>query len=281
MSLCLVVGLGSCVSAGKYRMMHQEAIQCTVRDSIHAVELEYRKRENTALVAKTNALSEALGQQKTYNEQVQGDLTALRQQAGTSTAQWVAQKETLEARLQAQDASLQRTTNVLQQYLSAQQARHNALQNLHDRCATAYADNADVTLALNAETIEITFAEHALFENNGLLVNGTGRTNLTALATLLNEQPTLQVEVVAHTDNILPPKEKSLKDTWAWSLERATNVVRIFVRELNVNANQLTPIGKGEFTPIASNETSEGRMQNRRTVMVLRPVLAAWPPLPH
>ena len=49
------------------------------------------------------------------------------------------------------------------------------------------------------------------------------------------------------------------------------------IRDFNVNANQLTPIGKGEFYPITSNETPDGRQKNRRTVVVLRPVLPAVP----
>ena len=51
----------------------------------------------------------------------------------------------------------------------------------------------------------------------------------------------------------------------------------MLIRDFNVNANQLTPIGKGEFYPITSNETPDGRQKNRRTVVVLRPVLPAVP----
>jgi chemotaxis protein MotB len=53
--------------------------------------------------------------------------------------------------------------------------------------------------------------------------------------------------------------------------------VRLLVRDFNVNANQLTPVGKGEFYPLTSNATAEGRQKNRRTVLVLRPVLPAVP----
>ncbi|MEZ4892310.1 MAG: hypothetical protein R2778_04760 [Saprospiraceae bacterium] len=60
------------------------------------------------------------------------------------------------------------------------------------------------------------------------------------------------------------------------SFQRATNVVRALIGEFNVNANQLTPVGR-EFYPLTSNETAEGRMKNRRTVVAFRPRLPYLP----
>jgi len=74
-----------------------------------------------------------------------------------------------------------------------------------------------------------------------------------------------------------PAKEKTIKDTWDWSLQHATNVVRMLIREFNTNANQLMPVARGEFYPMTSNETPEGRSKNRRTVMVFKLVLPAVP----
>ncbi len=82
--------------------------------------------------------------------------------------------------------------------------------------------------------------------------------------------------MACHTDNSLP-KDKTLQDTWDWSLRRAANVARMLVSDYNVNANQLTPVAKGEFYPITSNESAEGRQKNRRTEIVLHPVAPAVP----
>jgi chemotaxis protein MotB len=54
-------------------------------------------------------------------------------------------------------------------------------------------------------------------------------------------------------------------------------VTRLLIRDFNINANQLTPVGKGEYYPVASNETSEGRQRNRRTVLVIYPSLPKIP----
>ncbi|MCK6694482.1 MAG: hypothetical protein L6Q97_20590 [Thermoanaerobaculia bacterium] len=53
--------------------------------------------------------------------------------------------------------------------------------------------------------------------------------------------------------------------------------MRLLIRDFNINANQLTPVAKGEFYPLTSNETAEGRQRNRRTVFVIYPSLPKVP----
>ena len=78
-------------------------------------------------------------------------------------------------------------------------------------------------------------------------------------------------------DNTLPKGAKNMDDTWDWSLIRAVNVTRLLIRDFNINANQLTPVAKGEYYPVTSNETAEGRLRNRRTVLAIFPPLVQVP----
>ncbi len=94
----------------------------------------------------------------------------------------------------------------------------------------------------------------------------------------LATRPGIQTMVVAHTDNTFP-KEKgfTIRDSRDWSLLRANVVGRVLSREFNVNDNQLSFAGRGEFFPVASNETPEGRAENRRTEIFFYPKLAEIP----
>jgi chemotaxis protein MotB len=134
-----------------------------------------------------------------------------------------------------------------------------------------------VTVQTSGDQVLLTLPDAALFETGGLAISAKGKELLQPLAEMLAARPSLTVEMQAFTDNVLPPKEKTLKDTWDWSLLRATNVVRMLIRDYNVNANQLTPVGKGEFYPVVSNETPDGRQKNRRTIAVIKPVLPTVP----
>ena len=86
---------------------------------------------------------------------------------------------------------------------------------------------------------------------------------LTEVAAVLNEQPTAQLEVVGHTDDVGDEQENQ-----ALSEDRAEAVVDRLA-QLGVDRARMTFRGEGESTPIADNSTDEGRAQNRRIEFVL------------
>jgi chemotaxis protein MotB len=78
------------------------------------------------------------------------------------------------------------------------------------------------------------------------------------------------IRVVGHTDNV--PVAKSLQATfpsnWELSVARATNVVR-YLQEVGVPPERMVPSGRGEYDPVAPNDTPEGRQKNRRIEIML------------
>lgn len=90
---------------------------------------------------------------------------------------------------------------------------------------------------------------------------------------MLNVHSNLEILVEGHTDNI-PIKSAVYRDNWDLSTYRAASVVRLLI-ENKVAVERLTAAGKGEFHPIASNDTPEGRSKNRRTEIILVPDLSA------
>ena len=57
------------------------------------------------------------------------------------------------------------------------------------------------------------------------------------------------------------------------SVIRATSVVRILTKDYGVKPLQIQPCGRGEFMPVADNETADGRAKNRRTEIIMAPKL--------
>ena len=78
--------------------------------------------------------------------------------------------------------------------------------------------------------------------------------------------------VEGHTDNV-PYREGVLQDNWDLSVKRATSVVRILQTEYGIPAASMTAAGRGEYVPVASNFSDEGRAANRRTRIVILPQL--------
>ena len=84
--------------------------------------------------------------------------------------------------------------------------------------------------------------------------------------------PDREIIVEGHTDN-KPIHTAQFKDNWDLSVIRATSVVRILTEKYHVNPLQIEPAGRGEYMPVADNNTTEGRAKNRRTEIIMTPKL--------
>jgi chemotaxis protein MotB len=79
--------------------------------------------------------------------------------------------------------------------------------------------------------------------------------------------------VEGHTDNVpLSGKGGCLNNNWDLSVMRATSIVEILTKN-GVAPKQITAAGRGEFVPVTSNDSAEGRAKNRRTEIILTPKL--------
>ena len=121
--------------------------------------------------------------------------------------------------------------------------------------------------------VYISLEEDLLFASGKYVVNSGGVTALNKLATALSTQSDLEILVEGHTDDIPLSGKGLVKENWDLSVMRATNVVKVLTKNPRLNPLQLTAAGRAEFVPIASNETKEGRISNRRIEMILSPNL--------
>lgn len=103
--------------------------------------------------------------------------------------------------------------------------------------------------------------KNIFFETNRFELNPISQTELDKLVILLNENPTLRIEISGHTDNIGKAETNLLL-----SDNRARSVVEYLVTK-KIDPKRLSHKGYGLTKPIADNSTEEGRAQNRRTEM--------------
>ncbi|MBK6994446.1 MAG: OmpA family protein [Lewinellaceae bacterium] len=275
----VLVCSSSCVKSRIYRAELAARSAAEAREKVLVQELLDRKRETAQLTKTTENLARDLGKQDNQIADLNEKLAATAQSMGESASKLASEKAALEKNLASTNSNLEQRNALINRVKSVQDKRKKIISELESELIKAYFPHSStgVTAVSEGESIMLTLPDASLFEPTGMNISAKGKDLLKPLAEFLAARPALSVELVAYTDNVLPPKEKTLKDTWDWSLARATNVVRMLIRDFNVNANQLTPIGKGEFYPITSNETPDGRQKNRRTVVVLRPVLPAVP----
>ena len=165
----------------------------------------------------------------------------------------------------------ERTINELQQMINAQNEKvRKLLSSVKDALLGFSSD--ELTVREKDGKVYVAMSDKLLFQSGSARLDKRGEEALGKLAEVLNKQTDIDVFIEGHTDN-KPINTVQFKDNWDLSVIRATSVVRILIKNYNVNPLQIQPSGRGEYMPVDDNETAEGRSKNRRTEIMMAPKL--------
>ena len=163
------------------------------------------------------------------------------------------------------------TINELQQMINAQNEKvRKLLSSVKDALLVFSSD--ELTVREKDGKVYVAMSDKLLFQSGSARLDKRGEEALGKLAEVLNKQTDIDVFIEGHTDN-KPINTVQFKDNWDLSVIRATSVVRILIKNYNVNPLQIQPSGRGEYMPVDDNETAEGRSKNRRTEIIMAPKL--------
>lgn len=153
-------------------------------------------------------------------------------------------------------------------------AQSDAMNALRKKVSDALVNfNAeDLTVTMRDGKVYVSLSEKLLFASGSDKVDPKGKEALGKLAGVLRTNPDISVTVEGHTDTI-PIRTANFKDNWELSTARATSIVRLLVGTYNVPPARVQASGRGEFHPVAGNDTPDGRARNRRTEIILMPKL--------
>lgn len=119
--------------------------------------------------------------------------------------------------------------------------------------------------------VYVTLENALLFESGSWTLNQRAMPALQNLAKVLEENPDLSVLVEGHTDSDPFRGQTAVRDNWDLSVMRSTAVIKAILSQGKINPARISAGGRGEFQPVASNETPEGKAQNRRTEIIITP----------
>ena len=114
-----------------------------------------------------------------------------------------------------------------------------------------------------------------LFASGKATISRSGEAALAEVLDVLKGLKDQRLMIAGHTDNV-PIKKRRFKNNWALSTARAVSVLDFMV-DAGFQPEKLTAAGHGEFDPVASNQSKEGRAQNRRIEIILLPDLSELP----
>ena len=132
-------------------------------------------------------------------------------------------------------------------------------------------EEKQIKLEMMNKGLVITFIDEILFDSGKAVIRSKAAPILDSVANVLQKEVVdRKIAVEGHTDN-QPIKKSNWKSNWELSTARATSVLHYLVDEKGLDPSRFVVIGYGEYKPVASNDTTAGRQQNRRVEITILP----------
>ncbi|MGA9225986.1 MAG: flagellar motor protein MotB [Mesobacillus sp.] len=124
--------------------------------------------------------------------------------------------------------------------------------------------------SLTDEGLLLTIRDNVLFESGRAEVRSTDMNIANEIADLLIMEPPRNIIISGHTDNV-PIKNARYESNWELSVMRAVEFMKIILKNEKLDPRWFSAKGFGEFQPVATNETAEGKARNRRVEILILP----------
>lgn len=125
--------------------------------------------------------------------------------------------------------------------------------------------------------VYISLADNMLYKSGSYEINDRAEETLSKIAKIILDYSDYDVLIEGNTDNVpintSAATMKNIRNNWDLSALRASSVVQYLIDHFGVAPKRLTAGGRGQFNPIASNDTELGRQRNRRTQIIITPKL--------
>jgi chemotaxis protein MotB len=221
--------------------------------------LAERRGENTALTAMQDRLEARIGELEKEIEKMNADA----QVRDRSSSQ----------ELRAKVAEIAEKERLLGEVRGLLDQRRAALNTIAEEVKAALMefDAAEYSIqTMDAGDVSINLTEKLVFQPGSTSrLQKNGEKALKKIGDIVVKYPDIAIWVYGHTDN-RPVARQSL-DNWQYSALRSVTIAGLLIKAHDLNPNQVFPSARSEFSPRASNETAEGRAQNRRIELVIRP----------
>ena len=187
----------------------------------------------------------------------------------------LAELEAKSKKLAEEQARLDKTANRLSELEAMIAAKEAAMRTLKETLSKALNgfEGKGLTVEQKNGKVYVSMENKLLFNSGSWAVGSEGRKAVVELGKVLGDNPDLSVLIEGHTDDDPYAGSGPIANNWDLSTKRATAIVAILSENSKINKQKLTAAGRGEFSPLASNATPEGKAKNRRIEIILTPRL--------
>lgn len=258
-----VISMGSCVSKKEFQQLkgdytnlqglyNQSQVDLATART-HGKSLEDRladaQRENSELKRQLSALQGSLDKSLLQNNQGSINISKLVDEINASN-KYI--KQLVEAKTKSDSLNLVLTNNL------TRSLSRDELQ--------------EVDVKVLKGVVYVSLADNMLYRSGSYEVNDRAKTTLSKIAKILSDYKDFEVLVEGNTDDV-PITRPNIRNNWDLSALRASSVVQVLQNDYGIAPNRLSAAGRGQYNPVATNETELGRQRNRRTQIIITPKL--------
>ena len=303
---CVVLSLTtSCVSKKIYQDLENKYADLKKEHNALSDENGLLKTDKNQLELDKNNLQTELDKTKAERDKLAADYAATKKSLDNLKASYAAlekdSNDALEANIN-KNRQLLAELEAKQKALAAEQDRLNKLKKDLEASSTRLAELEKMmadkeaamkklkeTLSKSLKAFEgkgltvtekdgkvyVSMENKLLFESGSWTVGAEGKKAVDLVGKVLGDNPDISVLIEGHTDNdkITGTIGGGVENNWDLSTKRATAIVNILSANAKVKKENLTAAGRGEYAPLMSNETAEGKAKNRRIEIILTPKL--------
>lgn len=259
----MLLGLGSCVSKKEFTKLQGEYSSLQSRYHQSQVDLassvakgkslEDRladaQRENAELKRQYAALQGSLDKSLLQNNQGSINISKLVDEINASN-KYI--KQLVEAKSKSDSLNLVLTNNL------TRSLSRDELQ--------------EVDIKVLKGVVYVSLADNMLYKSGSYEINDRARLTLSKISKILTDYKDYEILVEGNTDDV-PISRPNIRNNWDLSALRASSVVQMLQNEFGIAPNRLSAAGRGQYNPIATNDTELGRQRNRRTQIIITPKL--------
>ena len=248
--------LSSCVTNKKYAEMQdnyqttkESLVECTANGKSMEAMIRDLKQQNSDLKQGMASLKESLDKSMSNTAQGNMNISKLVDEINSSN-KYI--KELVAAKSRSDSLNLVLTTNLTRSLDSS--------------------ELKDVDVKVLKGVVYISLNDNMLYKSGSYEISPAAMDILGKIAKIIKDYKDYDVLVEGNTDNV-PISRTNIRNNWDLSALRASSGVQALQDDFGIDPSRLSAAGRGEYNPVATNSTAEGRAQNRRTQIIITPNL--------
>ncbi len=261
------IGLTSCVSKKKYEGLQANYTQLQSDYKGLGQRFHQSEVDLSSCNARVKSLEDMLSQERSANDALKKTLESLQGSLDKSITQGNVNISKLVDEINASNKYIQHLVNTKNKSDSLNMVLTNNLTRSLSR-----EELRDVDVQVLKGVVYISLADNMLYKSGSYEISDRAGETLNKVAKIINDYKDYDVLIEGNTDNV-PIKRENIRNNWDLSSLRASSVVQALQNQYGVNPKRLTAGGRGEFNPIADNNTEAGKTKNRRTQIIITPKL--------